>query len=49
MGISEAGQLPTLTALLAVVRLYLQMDIYLFFGLELFRRQPDSVIKGPLR
>ncbi|KHK64609.1 hypothetical protein UG46_21545 [Pseudomonas fluorescens] len=44
-----ARQLPTLTALLAIVRLYLQMNIYLFLGLELFRCQPDSVLKGPLR
>jgi hypothetical protein len=46
---SEARQLPTLTALLAVVRLFLQINIYLFEGVELFFRQPDSVLKGPLR
>jgi hypothetical protein len=48
-GRGEAKQLPTLTALLSVVRLYLQINIYLFPGLELFFRQPDSVLKGPLR
>jgi hypothetical protein len=48
-GRGEAKQLPTLTALLPVVRLYLQINIYLFPGLELFFRQPDSVLKGPLR
>ncbi|WP_033045915.1 MULTISPECIES: hypothetical protein [Pseudomonas] len=46
---SEARQLPTLTALLTVVRLFLQIHIYLFEGVELFFRQPDSVLKGPLR
>lgn len=46
----EVGQeqLPTLTALLPVVWLYLRMNIYLFSGVELFFRQPDSVLKGPL-
>ncbi|CAN1598116.1 protein of unknown function [Pseudomonas mediterranea] len=44
-----ARKLPTLTALLPVVRLYLQINIYLFRGLELFLGQPDSVFKGPLR
>ncbi|WP_431146163.1 hypothetical protein [Pseudomonas alvandae] len=48
-GLGGAKQLPTLTALLPVVRLYLQINIYLFPGLELFFRQPDSVLKGPLR
>jgi hypothetical protein len=46
--IGRAGQLPTLTALLLVVRLYLRMNIYLFPGVELFLLQPDSVFKGPL-
>lgn len=46
--ISKARQLLTLTVLLPVVRLYLQMNIYLFEGVELFCRQPDSVFKGPL-
>ena len=48
-GLDGVRQLPTLTALLSVVRLYLQINIYLFPGLELFFRQPDSVLKGPLR
>lgn len=47
-GGDRTGKLPTLTALLSVVWLYLHMNIYLFLGLELFFRQPDSVFKGPL-
>jgi hypothetical protein len=42
---TEATQLPTLTALLSVVRLFLRMNIYLFLGVEMFRAHTDCVTK----